>query len=337
MKPQDATYFIEGELPAITLRPLSTGEILDRTFALYRSRFWLFAGIGILPAAAMLLGSIGRLLYVALTHREPTLQPGASPEVFAHAVSNLAVLQIYLLPATLLFLVAYGISHAATTMAVSSATQGGAIDVVAAYRATFTRWARWFLIALRQLWSFLWPMLPPAGLFLASIAIPGIRGNLGVFAGIAFVSWVLLVAAFVLGLMNYLRNALAIPASVLEGVGVQNALLRSRILSAGCKGKIFLVLLLVYALQMVVGGIQVPLLLLATTTRGAEHIVLQGVQLLVQFLAVLLVSPVASIALCLLYVDERVRREGYDIELLMRRNFSRNAMQASPVATDTTA
>ena len=27
------------------LRPLSLGEVLDRTFAFYRSRFWLFAGI----------------------------------------------------------------------------------------------------------------------------------------------------------------------------------------------------------------------------------------------------------------------------------------------------
>ena len=33
------------------LRPLSLGEILDRIFALYRSRFWLFAGISMIAAA----------------------------------------------------------------------------------------------------------------------------------------------------------------------------------------------------------------------------------------------------------------------------------------------
>ena len=37
------------------LRPLSTGEILDRTFQLYRSRFALFASLAALPAAVQLL------------------------------------------------------------------------------------------------------------------------------------------------------------------------------------------------------------------------------------------------------------------------------------------
>src|SRR5579875_3627754 len=38
------------------LRPLSLGEILDRTFALYRSRFWLFAGISMIAAAVNAVG-----------------------------------------------------------------------------------------------------------------------------------------------------------------------------------------------------------------------------------------------------------------------------------------
>src|SRR5271167_1996115 len=37
------------------LRPMSTGEILDRTFNLYRNNFALFAGIGVLPAALILI------------------------------------------------------------------------------------------------------------------------------------------------------------------------------------------------------------------------------------------------------------------------------------------
>ena len=37
------------------LRPMSTGEILDRTFNLYRNNFVLFAGIAVLPPALMLV------------------------------------------------------------------------------------------------------------------------------------------------------------------------------------------------------------------------------------------------------------------------------------------
>ena len=37
-----------------TLRPMNLGEILDRTFQIYRSRFLVFVGIAALPAIAMM-------------------------------------------------------------------------------------------------------------------------------------------------------------------------------------------------------------------------------------------------------------------------------------------
>jgi hypothetical protein len=33
----------------LDLRPLSLGEMLDRTFSLYRGHFWLFIGINSVP------------------------------------------------------------------------------------------------------------------------------------------------------------------------------------------------------------------------------------------------------------------------------------------------
>ena len=33
------------------LRPLSLGELLDRTFSLYRNHFWVFVGIMAIPAS----------------------------------------------------------------------------------------------------------------------------------------------------------------------------------------------------------------------------------------------------------------------------------------------
>ena len=41
--------------------------------------------------------------------------------------------------------------------------------------------------------------------------------------------------------------------------------------------------------------------------------------------SVILLMPVWMIGLCLLYVDERVRHEGYDIELLAARRLGRNS------------
>src|SRR5438045_2668746 len=42
-----------------TLQPMSTGQVLDRTFHLYRNNFLLFAGISALPPAVILLRQPG--------------------------------------------------------------------------------------------------------------------------------------------------------------------------------------------------------------------------------------------------------------------------------------
>ncbi len=43
--------------PAYALRPLSLGEILDRSFAVYRGNFWLFAGIAALSSVVQLVAN----------------------------------------------------------------------------------------------------------------------------------------------------------------------------------------------------------------------------------------------------------------------------------------
>ncbi len=52
------------------LRPLSTGEVLDRAFAIYRANFWLFAGLASLAGAFSLMLSAVQLVvhHVLLLH-----------------------------------------------------------------------------------------------------------------------------------------------------------------------------------------------------------------------------------------------------------------------------
>jgi hypothetical protein len=306
---------------ASQLRPLSTGEILDRTFALFRRHFWLFTGIGAVPAVILTLTSVARIIFLSLTHRPTTVTPGASPDVLAGAMGNMLQMQLYFLPATVLFLVAYGISHAATVDAVARLTRGIPASSAESYRNVRGRWLRWTGITLRQFWSFLWPFGIGIVLLFASIAgMTALRSN-ATLAGLVLIAAAgIAMAGFVLGAVNFIRHALATPAGVQEDLGVNAAMRRSRQLVAGRKGRIFLALLLVYVLQMVAGGIQLPFAIFAVRVRGAEHVLLLAIELIVGFVAVSLVSPIASLALCLFYVDERVRREGYDIELLMQRS-----------------
>jgi hypothetical protein len=85
------------------------------------------------------------------------------------------------------------------------------------------------------------------------------------------------------------------------------------------KIRIFLLLLLMAALYMVVGVIESPLLILLVRSRGTEAFVTQAINLGVGFVAGTLIWPVGAIAVCLFYFDERVRREGFDIEWMMRK------------------
>jgi hypothetical protein len=303
------------------LRPLSTGEILDRTLAVFRRHFWLFTGIGAVPAVVLTLTSIARLIFLSLTHRSTTLTGASTPGALAEAMGTMMQMQLYFLPATVLFLVAYGISHAAVVDAVGMLTRGFTASSAESYRNVRGRWLRWTGIALRQFWSFLWPFtIGTVLLFAGAGATAALRGNAGAVGLLLLVAGGLAVAGLVLGIVNFIRHALATPAGVQEDLGVSAAMRRSRQLVAGRKGRIFLALLLVYVLQMVAGGIQLPFAMLASRARGAEHILLLAIELIVGFMAVSVVSPIASIALCLFYVDERVRREGYDIELLMQRS-----------------
>jgi len=310
--------------PVPYVRPLSTGEVLDRTFTLYRQRFWLFVGIGMLPAGTLLLTSSIRLLWLALTHQTSALRPSiaTAPGASANVVGALLASQMYFLPLSFLFLIAYGISHAATVDAVNRIGLGAEVSVGEAYGAVRGRWLRWCGIVTRQFWSMAWPVLPGLAAVFGMFAYISARrdtNNPALIGVLTLLGLALMLGGLVLGVINFIRNTLAVAASVTENIGVNAAMRRSKVLVAGRKGRIFLALLLFYALEMVIATIQMPLLFAAMNLRGGAFVAVQAVTMLIQFVAVALVSPVASIAFTLFYIDERVRREGYDIELLMRR------------------
>jgi uncharacterized membrane protein len=140
--------------------------------------------------------------------------------------------------------------------------------------------------------------------------------------------------SFVYGIIAYIRNSLAIPAAVMENLTVRAAMRRSKVLVAGRKGRIFLLGLLMIALYMVAGVLQMPFALLILHSRSAEQVLVQVISLLVAFLCSSLIGPVAAIALCLFYIDERVRREAFDIEFLMDKTSTGAGAAAGDATTE---
>ena len=286
------------------LRPLTTGEILDRTFFLFRSNFWLYVGLASIAAGVNVLASIARLAFVHYGR-----MPVASPVT---ALVGAA----FTIVGSILYFAVYSVTHAATVSAVASIYLGQETSMGTALDAVKGHWLRYCLIAFWQTWSAGWIfVLLVVPVFVMSAL--GIRnGNLN---GLVILLMTLAFGSLVYGFIAYIRNSLAVPAAVMEDLPVRRAMRRSKQLAEGTKGRIFLLLLLLFALYCVAGALQFPFAMLLLRAPSTEHIAAQATSLFVAFIASSLIGPVASIGLCLFYFDQRVRKEAFDIEFLMEK------------------
>jgi hypothetical protein len=294
-----------GQVAAYGLRPLSTGEVLDRTFEIYRGNFWLFAGL------ASLSGAFGLILnaIAMVVHHVVLLHHGIQIAALVTRISS-AVMGILGLPVT-------AVVYAASVYALCEVYLGRRTTAKESLEATAGRWLRYVGIALWQVWSALWVglLVVVPGVVLVTLGGKAIGAGMVVLAGsMVFLG---IVGGGVYGVIAYIRNSLAIPASVMEGMGVRASMRRSKTLATDTKGKIFVVLLIAFALYMVVGTIQAPMLFFIARSPFKEHVMAQAAILLIGFVGSTLVSPVALIGLTLVYFDQRVRMEAFDLVMML--------------------
>lgn len=263
------------------LRPLSTGELLDRTFSLYRSHFGLFIGIFALP----------HLIVFAFQCVGVALQNPANP------MANVFLTLMWSLAALVLTVIVAAASQAATVVAVSDVHLGRSASVV----ESFSR---------------------------VKGHIPGVIGvsmlvGLGVGTG--------LIALIVPGVLLALMWSLAVPVKVLEDKSATDAMSRSADLTKGDRGRIFVVWLLFIVLSIGISMlIQLPIRYVAgVTSRTALHRGWQVASLTATFISQCLVGPLATIAFSLVYYDERVRKEAFDLQLMMS-TIDASSLSASP-------
>ena len=114
-----------------TLRPLTLGEILDRTAELYRSNFLLFAGISSIYAGILLVLSL-----VQIGAQQVALSLHMNTGLIVVSVIGLVVLW-------LVIFVAGGLAVAANTRAVGWVHLGEPASIGAAYRTILPRTGRY--------------------------------------------------------------------------------------------------------------------------------------------------------------------------------------------------
>jgi hypothetical protein len=307
------------------LRPLSLGEILDRTAELYRNNFLLFAGISAIFATAMLM--IGMLHIGALALLGyPRSATGLQWPIAVAAV--LEWLAIVLLA---------GLSVAANNRAVAwvylgqqATIRGAATSILPRVRSylwlmTTAALRAWVPLSALYvaLFAILFSVLPKGFFTNPALAQSTAPANPSAFiaAGIGMlVLMPLFLLALVYGVWMSLRYSLAMPASVVEEVSARQALSRSIDLSKGSRGRIFVLGLLVFAIRLLL-GILLGFPFVAFAIRHPGHqfpLALLALQQVVGFLTNTFIGPIYSTGLTLFYYDQRVRKEGYDIEMMMQ-------------------
>jgi hypothetical protein len=250
------------------LRPLSTSELLDRTFHLYRNNFLVFVGITALPQIAVL-----------------ALQLASAGMLFSGSAAGFGLGTVI---AGLASFIAVEISHAATIMAVSNLHLDRPASIGYSYSLAKSSIGR----------------------------VIGISLGIGVGVGIG------LVLLVVPGVYLALAWSLAIPVTVLEGGGLNVSTTRSKMLSKGSRGRIFviylLLIILIWIVQMCILFV-LGLLLGVLGVRGTVPIQAAGqaITAIGSFIGTSLVGPLVTIALTLIYYDQRVRKEGFDLQLMM--------------------
>ncbi len=254
------------------LRPLSTGELLDRTFSLYRSHFGLFVGIFALPYLVVLAFRL-----VGLVFQSPTPQ-----------ISNILMNLVWSMGALFLILIVSAASQAAAVVAVSNLH----LDRPASVMDSFST---------------------------VKGEIPGVIGVsllVGMASGFAFFAFI------VPGVLLLIMWSLAVPAKVLEHRSATDSMSRSMELTKGSRGRIFVIGLLIFVLSIGVSWLlQWPILIAAgfSMKTGIQRMAIgwQVAALVAEFVSRSLVGALGTIALSLVYYDQRVRKEAFDLQLMM--------------------
>lgn len=277
------------------LRPISTLELFERTFRLYRRNFIKFAGLSIVGPLAT---CAYRLRYL-----------GGTIALMRVDSSTDAPAVLGILVGIVIALAGASISSAAAVQAAAAADRGSKMRVAEGYRALG-----------KHIWQIIRIVLSvfirafPVGLIFIGLGVmalataaalgynsPAEAGAIGyVCGGIALAS------AISASIWMCARYAVAVQACVVEDIGRRLALKRSRFLTAGDRGRVTMVhlafLILVLAADFIFSA---PTLLLPSD--GAAFRISGAVA---GFIAVAVTSPVATIGMSLVYYGERARKDG---------------------------
>jgi len=282
----------QQSLPA--LRPLRLGELLDQAIRLYRRNFLTF--IGIIALVYIPLSILQAIASAFMTTSITSVDPR---EIFTNYAYWIGVLFTFVL-LFVRFILVQGFATGALTRAVANTYLGREVNIPDSYRGMGKSW-------LSLLGALLLITVVNIIVFIYWFVIP----CLGWFTGLG-------IMVFLLGAINPLVPSIV----VLEGQSAIESLRRAWSLARRrfwpVLGYIFVLYL--FSLIVVSGpaalmNIVLSRLFASLDNLVATQMILVIVQTLVGLLFSLLYYPLQMTAFTLIYLDLRVRTEGFDITL----------------------
>jgi hypothetical protein len=293
----------------LPLRPLSTSEILDRTFSLYRNNFFLLIGIALLPAAlGLVLHVIGVAAHITVPARG---RPLAETQILSVGYEALIIF--------IAAVIGGGIASGATVCAVYSMHAGKPATIAGSYKKVLGSWARVIAAAIMVfLIVLLVSSLATLGLIFG-VFVPLTKMQInselgGMLAALAVLAMILGLAILWLYLTAWL--CFVIPALLLDKLSFFRSFRRSHALSRGSRGRLLLMFVLTYVLILAFDWtLRLPGYMLFAWPR--QPIPLELWTDAASFLARVFAGPIATISIALFYIDQRIRREAFDLQLMI--------------------
>jgi MFS family permease len=291
---------------------MTFGQILDRIFHVLRAHWKPMTAIGMLPMGFLLVfeGAFFGMFYLAGVFKTPPAPPN-----------------------TALLLSTVGLYYGASTYASVQVDSGVNVTAAEALRHAWSRIGRYtWLLLLRGLIISI-PIFAIAAIALVGGLLMGLvtKGNLSSNAssGALFLliplAVLLYLGAIVYAVIMTLRTSLAFPACVHENLTAGQAIKRSGVLTQGAKGRIFLALLVIYAISyavllvMYAVGFFVVAIAMAVGAGNMQHLSPLTIAMLavagLVFLGVFLLWTALlmagySTAYAVFYRDQRLRKDG---------------------------
>jgi hypothetical protein len=266
----------------LDLRPLSLGEILDRTFSLYRRHFLLFIGITAIPQLLILAVHLAQLLffgYIGTTRVDPTRTALSGGMAAGALLSGLL--------ATVVYLAAYLYAQGGTVYAVSELYLGRTTTI--------------------------------------GESLGRMRGQAMNLFGVTLLNGIAIVVGLILlivpGIWLACRLIVCVPAALLEDLGARDSLERSYRLTEDRAGWAFVIYLVYFIVAIIAASIfSYPfefMMVLSVRTHPDSVRMWLALAQVGNSVVNTLIAPILLIATAIFYFDLRVRKEAFDLQLMM--------------------